>query len=98
MQIRPDRVAEIDAFGERPDSHVFTAVWQGEIAALRIYNLVSPAACQQLTEKLLLSKKVVNHADVDGMRVIGLSHFQAVRNPSSAQHYHNEGRTTAGAL
>lgn len=98
MKIRSDGVAEIDAFGERPGADLFSMMWSGEIAALRVYNLVSLAACQQLSSRLLVSPSIVEHSDVEGLRVIGLSHFQVARNAELTQRYLNEARTSAGVL
>ena len=98
MNIRADGVAEIDAFGPRPSIDIISALQTGKLTAVRVYNLVSVAVCQALTERLLASDTIIDHADVEGLRVIGLSHFQAVRTPDLAEHYFNESQTSAGAL
>jgi hypothetical protein len=98
MNIRADGVAEIDAFGPRPSIDVISALRTGKLAAVRVYNLVSIAVCQVLTERLLASHTIIDHTDVEGLRVIGLSHFQAVRTPELAEHYLSEAQTSAGAL
>lgn len=98
MKIRSDGVAEIDAFGEYLNTNLLSSLWNGEIAALRVQNLVSIAACQHLTKRLLASQAIVDHSDVEGLRVIGLSHFQAVRNTELAQRYLDDAGTNAGTL
>jgi len=98
MIIRSASIAEIDAHGARPDTTPLSALWRGEIAALRIRNLVSAESCQHISERLVASDSVVDHADVEGLRVVGLSHFQAARNPALVQRYLREGRHNAGTL
>jgi len=98
MKIRSRGIAELDAFGERPDARSLSALWDGEIAAVRVRNLVSVEVCQQLTSRLLASQMIEDHADVKGLRVLGLSHFQAARDAELAHRYHDEARTSSGFL
>lgn len=98
MKIRSKAVTEIDAFGDRADANLLSALWNGEIAAVRVNNLVSTAACEMLTARLLASDTIVDHADVEGLRVIGLSHFQAARDAELAIRYQNEACTSEGFL
>ena len=98
MRIRSDKVAEVDVFGKQPDGALFAALWHGDYAAVRVRSLVSVDACRLITERILESAITVNHADVSGLRVIGLSHFQAVRNLELKERYWNEARTSGGVL
>jgi hypothetical protein len=98
MRNRADGIAELDALGERPNHNLLAGLWNGDFAALRVSNLVSNPACQHLAHQLLASNMAVDHRDVDGLRVIGLSHFQAVRNTELLPRYLDEARTSAGML
>ncbi len=98
MRIRPDGVAEIDASGERPNCNVLSGLRSGEFLALRVHNLVSTMVCRQLTERLMASSEIVDHSDVEGLRVIGLSHFQMARDPELAGQYFDQSKAIPGFL
>jgi hypothetical protein len=70
----------------------------GEAVALRIRNLVSRELCDHLTARLADSTSIVDHRDVEGLRVIGFSHFQVARDPGLRNQYTEEARSTAATL
>jgi hypothetical protein len=92
------QVVVIDARNARPAANLLPRLWRGEIAALRIQNLVSSEACIHLSQRLSESTNVVDHADVQGLRVVGFSHFQAVRKPELMPQYLEDGQRSPGAL
>jgi hypothetical protein len=98
VKVESNRVAEIDAFAEPPVENFLSSIWNGELAAVRVNNLASSTACHHLTQRLLASEAAVDHLDVAGLRVIGLSHFQVARDTTLIRRYQEEARTTAGML
>lgn len=87
MPPQVDHAVEIDALGEHPGPTLLSELWTGSFPAFRVRNLVSTAACQQLTERLLNDPALIDHSDVKGLSVLGLSHFQAARDSELARRY-----------
>jgi hypothetical protein len=91
-------VSDVDAFVPPTKGGLFRIFENSEIAALRIRNLISASACEDIAARLLASEEIVRHADVEGLRVLGLSHFQVARNVALRSKYAEEARTSAGTL
>ncbi len=98
VAVPPDGVADIDATAFQPVRSALSALRDGEVVALRVRNLVSREVCDHLSARLADSESVVDHRDVAGLRVIGLSHFQVARDPHLRHRYTEEARSLAGAL
>ena len=62
-----------------------------ELTCLVIENFVAEDAASATIEGLEQQQKFVEHADVPGLKVLGLSHFQAVRNPEIFEKYSHLG-------
>jgi len=98
MLHRSDRIAEIAAFGPSREPPPLLELANGTVAALRVRKLISQQACRHLTNQLRTSGKMVPHADVRGLRVIGLSHFQAARDRKVAKQYFEKAGEVAGTV
>lgn len=57
------------------------ALLTGELTCLVIENFVTAATARTVIEGLNKQQEFVDHVDVSGLRVLGWSHFQAVRDP-----------------
>jgi hypothetical protein len=88
------RVVAFDARVGAPDKTALYRLWRAEIDAIRIRGLVSDSNCERVAQALAASGDVTQHHDVPGLRVFGLSHFQAARSTEDARAY----RTMAGEM
>lgn len=98
MTVASRAVIELDALGGQAGADVIRALTDDTAAAVRVENLVSSAACDHLARQLVDSTQVIEHADVEGLRVIGPSHFQAVRNPALRGRYVGDAAANASRL
>jgi len=95
---RSSQITEVDAFAERQAADSLSDLRIAKIAAIRVRRLISEVACQQISGRLTGSGTAVEHSDVKGLHVVGLSHFQAVRDAKLSDRYAAEALTSAGAL
>ncbi|WP_343211466.1 putative 2OG-Fe(II) oxygenase (plasmid) [Aliisedimentitalea scapharcae] len=63
----------------------------GELTCLVIRKFIKSETASTATASLIQREEFVDHDDVPGLKVLGLSHFQAVRTPHLFQRYSEVG-------
>ena len=83
----------IDKILDDPKIHIdaFIALVEGRVSCIICKRFLPEGHAEAITRDLLDSEFFVDHADVPGLKVLGLSHFQAVRDISLFSFYSNFG-------
>ena len=98
MVYRSGEVVEIDAFEAAVSFTAFQSLLRDEVAAVRVRNLLDPELCRDIARNIEAHESLRDHADVPGLKVLGASHFQAVRDDVIRDEYFKIGRSQMGAL
>ena len=94
------RVKKIDFRNTCESEHKnsLKALFLGELTCLVVENFVSDAVANTAIDGLNKHQDFVDHADVSGLKVLGWSHFQAVRDPTIFERYSKLGASLEGLL
>ncbi len=87
MTSATQRIRDLDFFGGGFDHTILEGLASGEFDVIRVRKLVSEESCRHLARAVLNDPAVVQHDDVEGLRVVGTSHYQAARDERIALSY-----------